>query len=83
MSDLFSVKPGFLLKLMAHSSNFNSDKEIMSFADQIFKRPNIEQDAEDSVLNDKIPDHLQELKNALEGALADDEDYDEDPPSKK
>jgi len=81
MRKIFTVTPSFLIKLMKHSSKVKSDVDIFYLYEKFAKNSNqvftgediddLEQDDKDM---DSIPDNLEDLAQALIGALSFTED---------
>jgi hypothetical protein len=78
---VLNVTPSFLLNLMQRCSALDSEMEIIQTFEKIANSnidiltsedlDGIEQEADDGR---DVPDHLNDLKNALEGAIADEDD---------
>lgn len=82
---VFSVTPSFLLKLMKQCSSLEDNAQIFEMFEKISNSSaqiltgedldQLEQEAEDGL---NYPEHLEDLKNALEGAVDENEEEAED-----
>jgi len=75
MKPTLSVTPGFLFKLIQTSAKLKNEKEAIKIFNQIVNsKANVLdfQDVEDDEDDSDVPEHLRELKNALESVLVED-----------
>ena len=79
MRNSFTVTPSFLLKLMKHCSKLEKDIDVINTFERLAEAnsPILTGNNVDELESEEVPEHLQDLQHALEGAVEVDEDDDE------